>query len=161
MKLVICVLFVAFTCGCATSYQSTGFTGGYSDTELAPDIFRVVFRGNAYTAAERVQDFALLRASELTLQQGSAYFALIDESNTVTPFNINTPGQAQTIGSGFVTGNTVTYSSYTTYYPGQTYTLYKPKTGLLVKSFKEKPEGIFTFDAAFLQQSLKQKYRIK
>ncbi len=149
------------TFGCATSYQSTGFTGGYSDTQLAPDIFRVVFRGNGYTAAERVQDFALLRASELALQHGFVCFALIDESNTVTPFNINTPGQAQTTGSGFVTGNTVTYSGYTTYYPGQTYTLYKPKTGLLIKAFQSKPDGIFTFDAGFLQQSLKQKYRIK
>lgn len=161
MKLLVCVFLVAFTFGCATSYQSTGFTGGYSDTQLAPDIFRVVFRGNAYTAAEQVQDFALLRASELVLQQGFAYFALIDESNTATPFNINTPGQAQTTGSGITTGNTVTYSSNTTYHPGQTHTLYKPKTGLLLKAFKEKPESIFTLDATFLRQSLKQKYRIK
>jgi hypothetical protein len=31
----------------------------------------------------------------------------------------------------------------------------------MVRAFQTKPEGFFTFDAAFLQQSLKQKYRIK
>jgi hypothetical protein len=30
-----------------------------------------------------------------------------------TPFNINSPGQAQTTGSGFVAVNTATYSGYT------------------------------------------------
>jgi len=155
------VSLVALSSGCATSYHSSGYTGGYSDTQLAPDIFRVVFRGNAYSHAERVQDFALLRASELVLQHGFGYFAIIDESNSSTPVVFNTPGQSYTTGSGSVVGNTVQYSGQTTYYPGETYTLYKPRTGLLIKAFVAKPEGIFAFDAAFLQQSVKGKYRIK
>ncbi len=155
------VFLVVLSSGCATSYHSSGYTGGYSDTQLAPDVFRVVFRGNAYAHAERVQDFALLRASELVLQHGFGYFAVIDESNSSTPVVFNTPGHSYTTGSGSVVGNTVEYSGQTTYYPGETYTLYKSKTGLLIKAFVTKPEGIFTFDAAFLQQSVKGKYRIK
>jgi len=158
---LLCASLVLLSSGCATSYHSSGFTGGYTDTQLAPDVFRVVFRGNAYAHAERVQDFALLRASELVIQHGFGYFAIIDENNSSTPFTINTPGQSYTTGSGSVVGNSIEYSGQTTYYPGQTYTLYKSKTGLLIKAFVTKPEGIFAFDAAFLQQSVTQKYRIK
>jgi len=53
--------------GCATGYHQNGFTGGFSETRLAPDVFRITFRGNGYTSAERAQDFALLHASELVL----------------------------------------------------------------------------------------------
>jgi hypothetical protein len=63
--------------GCATGYHSTGFTGGYSDTQLGPDIFRVSFRGNAYTEPERVQDFALLHAAELALSHGYTHFGIL------------------------------------------------------------------------------------
>lgn len=163
--------------GCATSYQSNGLTGGYSDTQLAPDVFRVVFCGNGYTEAERAQDFALLRAAELTLQQGFTCFAVIDEQNSTKTSSFTTPGYANTTatGTGSSSGNIYlnpyggnysgTSSAYvnssTTYTPPQTHVFYKPRTGLLVKAFQTKPEGIFTFDASFLQQSLKKKYRIE
>jgi len=163
--------------GCATGYQSTGLTGGYSDTQLAPDVYRVVFRGNGYTAPERAQDFALLRASELTLQRGFTCFAIIDERHSTSPSSFTTPGHADTTayGSGYSSGNIYlnpyggsysgTSSAYvnahTTYTPPQTYIFYKPKTGIMVRAFQTKPGDFFTFDATFLQQSLKQKYRIK
>jgi len=62
---------------CATGYQSSGFTGGFKDTQLAPDVFRVSFSGNGFTSSDRVQDFALLRAAELTLANDARYFAVI------------------------------------------------------------------------------------
>jgi hypothetical protein len=161
LKMSISILLLLTAIGCATSYQPSGFGGGYSDTQLAPDVFRVVFRGNGHTDAERVQDFALLRASELTLQHGYVCFVLINEGSNVTPININTPGYAETTGSGSISGNRVTYSENTTYYPGQTYTFYKHETGLLIKAFTSKPENISTFDAEFLQQSIRQKYQTK
>ncbi len=163
--------------GCATSYHSNGFTGGYNETLLAPDVFRIVFRGNGYTAVERVQDFALLRASELTLQRGFTCFAIIDERHSTTISSFTTPGYADTTayGTGSSSGNiylnpyggsysgtsSLSITAHTTYTPPQTYVFYKPQTGIMVRAFPEKQEGFFTFDAAFLQQSLKQKYRIK
>ena len=47
---------------CATTYQSEGLTGGFSETQLDENIFRVTFYGNGYTGKERVTDFALLRS---------------------------------------------------------------------------------------------------
>lgn len=152
---------LSFAVGCATPYQSKSLRGGYSDTQLAPDVFRVYFRGNAYTAMERAQDFALLHAAELAQSHGFSYFAVVDENSSTSAHTFTTPGQSYTSGSGMATGGLVTYSERTTYYPSQTYIFHKPRTGLLIKCFTEKPEHIYTFDAAFLVQSLRQKYELK
>jgi len=159
--LAVACVTIFHLAGCATPYQSNGFTGGFSETQLAPDVFRVYFCGNGYTSGERVQDFALLRASELSLQHSFKYFAILEQNNSVKSYSYSTPGEAYTTGSVDIHGNTATFSGYTTYEPGKTYTFYKPKTGLLIQCFAEKPDGIYTFDASFLQQSLKQKYKIK
>lgn len=147
--------------GCATSYQSTGLTGGYSETQLAPDVFRIYFRGNGYTSGERAEDFAMLRAADVCLQHGFNCFALLDESSSSSTSAITTPGYAYTTGSAYAYGNSATYSGYTTYSPGQTILIHKPRAGLMIRAFQTKPDAIFTFDAAFLEKSLKQKYHIQ
>jgi hypothetical protein len=149
-----------FIIGCATSYQPNGFTGGYTDTQLAPDVFRVTFRGNGHTAPERVQDFAMLHAAELALQNGFAHIAILGENNSTTTHSFTTQGQAYTTGSAYVYGNYATYSGNTTYTPGQTFTFYKPSTALTFQCFKLKPEGVLSFDAAFLLNSIRQKYGV-
>jgi hypothetical protein len=147
--------------GCATPYQSKGYRGGFSETQLTPDVFRVSFRGNGYTSGERAEDFAMLRAAELSLTNGYNYFALIDETSSTTTQSYTTADESHTTGAVSTYGNNAVYSSSTTHTPGQTYTFYKPGTGLLVRGYKTKPNGIFTFDAEFLQQSLKKKYGIE
>ena len=161
---IFIIAAVIFINGCATSYHSTGFTGGYSETQLAPDVFRIHFAGNGYTSGERAQDFAMLRAADLTLQHGFKCFAIIDESSSTAVSSFTTPGSATTTGSAYVSGGYGnyygSYSDQTTYTPPQTYYVFKPRAGLLIRCFTDKPEAIYTFDAAFLQQSLKQKYHI-
>lgn len=103
----------------------------------------------------------MLRAAELALQQGFTHLAVVDERTFTTAHSFTTSGHATTTGSAYVYGNRATYSGYTTYTPGQTYTFYKPKTGIVVQFFKSKPDGAFAFDAAFLEQSIKQSYKIK
>ncbi len=147
--------------GCATPYQSRSFGGGYSDTQLSPDVFRVFFRGNAYTSMERSQDFALLHAAELAKAHGFAYFAVVDENSSTSSYTYVTPAHSETSGSATFTGNFATYSGSTTYHPAQTYTFYTPRTGLLIKCFSHKPKGIYSFDAGFLEQSIRQKYGLK
>ncbi len=44
MKLAIVFLLLALT-ACATTYQAEGFTGGFSETALAPDTYKILFRG--------------------------------------------------------------------------------------------------------------------
>jgi hypothetical protein len=146
---------------CATPYQSKTFGGGFSDTQLAPDVFRIYFRGNAFTSMERAQDFALLRAADLAQQEGFSYFAVIDEKSATSVQTLTMPGHSYTTGSAFAAGNFATYSGQTTYYPGQTFNFYKPKTGLLIRCFVRKPDGIYAFDAAFMERSIIQKYGLE
>lgn len=155
--------------GCATGYNQSNFLGGFTDTQLSPEVFRVTFTGNGYTKPERAADFALLRASELCLSNGFPYFALLDAQSGGKTATYMTPGTATTTGSGNFqgtrSGNQVrgsyNYGSTTTYDPGQTITWFKPETGLIVRGFKDKPDDMFTFDAAFLEQSIKTRYKIK
>lgn len=158
-------MFVLLISGCATPYQPDGFTGGYSDTQLAPDVFRVFFQGNGYTSSERIQDFAMLRAAELTIREGFKHFAIVNESSSDEISSFTTPGYSHTTGSGYVSGGYGnyygTYSGHTTYNPPQTYFISKPRCEFLIKCFPEKTDDIYTFDALFLQNSIKRKYKIE
>lgn len=82
IRMIAVLLAAALTTGCATPYQLHEphffHRGGYGDVKVAPDAFRIGFHGNLYTARERVEDFALLRAAELTLTNNSSYFAVAD-----------------------------------------------------------------------------------
>lgn len=147
--------------GCATSYQSNGFTGGYSETKLAPDVVRVVFRGNGYTGKERAQDLTLLRAAELSLAAGYPYFSVISENSETKTYSFTTAGTSYNTGTGSVVGNQVYYSGQTTHIPGQTVTFYKPETGILTKMLKDKPSDGLVFEASFLVKELKLKYKLK
>ncbi|WP_299692172.1 hypothetical protein [Hydrocarboniphaga sp.] len=68
-------------------------TYGYSETKLTSDRYRVVFTGNASTPADATRDFALLRAAELTLQNGNDWFQLASR-------NTDTKTQASTVDTG-------------------------------------------------------------
>jgi hypothetical protein len=79
------LLFFLFTLvaltGCATLYQKEGvFTNGFSDFRTAEDTFVVTFRANEHTPAEKVLEYALKRASELTLKNGFRYFTVLDQT---------------------------------------------------------------------------------
>lgn len=147
--------------GCATTYQPKGFSGGFSETMLAPDVARIRFNGNGYTSGERAQDFALLRAAEVMLGSDLPYFAVLDEKTDTKIGTYTSPGTSTTTGTVNTYGNYGTYMANSTYNPGQTYVFYKPETGLLVRGFKERPEDIFAFDAAFIVRTIKAKYKIE
>ena len=163
MKILKLITFIAplVFAGCATSYQANSITGGFSETKLAPDVVRVKFRGNGYTKQERAQDFAMLRAAELAVKDGYPYFVILNETNDSKTSSFSTGGYAQTTGSAYMSGNRAYYSGQTTYSPVQTYNIYKPESGILVRFLKVKPEGGLVFDASFLISTLKEKYKIK
>lgn len=148
--------------GCATGYRPGDFFGGYSDTQLAPDVFRVHFGGNGYTSQERAQDFAMLRAAELTLHHNFTCFSIARDHNYNNVSTWTTPGYANTsataTGNGFGGFNIEANTIYT---PPLTQVFYKPQSDILIKTFKIKPDATPTFDAFFLQQSLREKYSIK
>jgi len=139
--------------GCATTYQSKGFTGGFSETQLAENIFQVRFRGNAYTSMERATDFTLLRSAELALQHGYPYFVVIDDAQHVDTSTYTTQPKATTNVDVFAGTATTTYAG------GETYVYRKPSVANTIVCFKERPGNApVVFEAAFIQQSIRAKY---
>jgi hypothetical protein len=129
--------------GCATSYRA-GSKEGFSETRLSEDMFRVNFTGNGRTSAETVQDFGLLRAAELTQGSGFRYFAILREGRTAI--------RDATRGT--------TQIRYADSVPPVGHIMLKRYSKLTIQCFIEKPEGVHVFDAAFLCESIKAKYKI-
>ena len=69
MKKMLFVVGAILLSGCASSYKPNSIFGGFDETMLSPDTFRISVSGNAFTSGGRVYDFALLRAAELSIQQ--------------------------------------------------------------------------------------------
>ncbi len=123
--------------GCSTSYQSKGFSGGYSESQLGPNIYKIYFKGNGYTSKEKAEDFAMLRAAELTLQNHYRYFEVIDSNAEETLSLYHNTSNKQNV------------------------LISKPGSSLNIKFSSEKFEDkkLF-FDARFICDSLGRKYEI-
>lgn len=104
--------------GCGTKYQGMGFNGGVEAQQVTADTYRIVARGNAYTANTTIQDYALLKAAETTKSAGATHFVVISAADAARVSHGVTSGSVQTS----VIGNT----AYSTYTPGQPYTIVKP-----------------------------------
>jgi hypothetical protein len=65
-------------CETATPYQPLApgnqGAGGYAETKLNDDLWRVTFAGNSLTSRETVEHYLLYRAAELTVNQGYDWF---------------------------------------------------------------------------------------
>jgi hypothetical protein len=72
-------------CATPTPYQpatltSRGPVNGFSEAPLTQNRWRVTFSGNTVTSREQVEDALLLRAAELTLQQGFDSFTPVNRA---------------------------------------------------------------------------------
>jgi hypothetical protein len=84
-RLVVAAGAAALAAGCATPtpYQpigTQGARGGFSEVRVAPNRYRVTFTGNTLTSRQRVENYLLFRAAELTLEQGSDCFTIVDRA---------------------------------------------------------------------------------
>ena len=151
--------------GClATPYQSTGMTGGVSHTAYARDQYQIRSSGNGFTSSERVSDFALLHAAEVTLAAGFSHFVIVNSAaggsthTTVTQATTRTttvvPPTAQ-LGAYNVPLGVARSSSVTT--GGDVQTTFKPDATLLIRCFNGDRQG--ALDAEFLANSLRAKYK--
>lgn len=157
--------------GCATGYQPTSLSGGYSETQLSETAFQVSFSGNAYTPSERASDFALLRCADIALERGFPLFVLVDSSGSTSYSSYTTPATtttnltANTSGTLNYFGNTAYYSgrasgvATSTTTGGKTIVMARPHISHVVLLLKDKPaDGGFAFDARLISNSIRAKY---
>jgi len=70
-------------CATATTYAPAGFNGqrgGYAEQRVESDRYRVSFAGNSVTSREQVEMSLLLRAAELTTENGFDWFSTTNRS---------------------------------------------------------------------------------
>jgi hypothetical protein len=140
------LIFFASGCSIGRSYhpRESMWGLGYSETRLAPDSWRVMYRGYAIPEAQAA-DYALLRAADLMKSANYPYFAVLSEKSTA-------PTQAVGMlsmqgGSGFGGMASSTY----------------PETNILIKGFHARPkdELHLVYDTEFIGRELHSKYRVK
>lgn len=155
-------LTLALLSACATPYQHQGMSGGFSETQLDENVFRVNFRGNGYTSAERAIDFTLLRSAELAREHSYHYFIIVQHSGGYSYSTYTTPTQSHTTGTATSYGNTTTVQTQTTTTGGQTHVIAKPSTSNTIVCFAKKPDSYegMVYNADFIYRSLTQKYGI-
>jgi hypothetical protein len=65
-------------CATATPYQPLrGSAGGFAEQRIDADSYRVTFVGNDYTSRQKVENYLLFRAAELTVANGYDGFTLV------------------------------------------------------------------------------------
>ena len=143
-------------CSCATGYRPIDHGTGYSDSQVAPDEFRVSFQGNGNTSPQKADDFVLLRAAQVARQHGFPWFAVLDVTNTssVRPYTSQFRYYAAPLPSPYSPyGSGAQYSgSYVTSEQRGVYV--RPGSTLLIKGYAIKPAKPFTYDAKALEHSL-------
>jgi hypothetical protein len=105
----------------------SGNPGGVRAQQISGDTFRIISRGNGFTSAEKVQDFTLLKAAEVTKSVGATHFAVVSEADASREHLVQTGGTAQT---RFI-GNT----AYTQFTPGSSFRVKKPGEDVYIRVF--------------------------
>lgn len=147
---LVSVMFASIV-GCASPYQSYGFAGGFKETQLDTNVWRVFFEGNGYTKGDRAEDFAMLRSAELTLANGFTHFAFSISRTGTDISSYSTPARAYSSST----------SSSIRIYGGNTEIIAKPTATNIVVMFKGKPEvNAFVYDATFICNSIGKKYEV-
>jgi hypothetical protein len=77
--------------------RGTQVSGGYSEQRIEENRFRVMFAGNSLTSRQRVENYLLFRAAELTRQAGYTCFTMVDRA--VDP-HVRTTGSYRPFGPG-------------------------------------------------------------
>ena len=125
--LLACFGSVIAFAGCATKYQDMGFTGGVAAQQMTANTFRIVARGNGYTARTTVQDYMMLKAAETTKQNGGTHFIVISAADA---------SSIQThVSSGYAQTSLVGNRAYTTYSPPTATNIFKPGEDAYIRVF--------------------------
>lgn len=91
-------------CATATPYQPNvrgqAVSGGFTDSRITENRFKVTFSGNSLTARDTVERYLLYRAAELTLSEGYDGFVLADRETSRDSRTYYDPGPSR-FGYGY------------------------------------------------------------
>ena len=159
MHLKLILFFVITLAGCSSTYQPNGFSGGFLETALGGDFYKVTFNGNGYTSPEKVNDFAILRAAELALKNEYTHIIIMDSDNQITSTGVNSyvaqPYNSSGFARGFAAGSGAALPIKINKPTSTIYARFITATGEMI----EKNTNILS--ASFIATSIKSKYKIE
>ena len=129
MKKILLITFLFILSNCSTPYQKNSFmglTGGYKDSQLSHNSFRVVAKGNAFTSLDEVQNIVLMRAAELTVNNNYDVFQIIKSNTRINSSIVSNPGQT-------ITTYTPGQASSSATHGGSISTIKKPTADIIIK----------------------------
>ena len=143
-KIIFLILISFFICSCATAYKraSKSTSNGYFETRLQNNIYEISFNGNEFTNIKTAQDYSLLRAAEVCLENGFKTFVIVNSSNNT---EITTSANSR-------------YNYYTKQSRTSVYTSEYPKINLVIQCSEN---GDLVFDAQQIKDNLRKKYNLK
>lgn len=151
------MLFVLIS-GCATPYQSRDITGGFEEYFINEGVYKVSFRGNAYTAIEKAINFTLLRSAELTLEKGYNYFLILDEESYFKETKTKMPDRISVNSRVRETPDRIRLRVTVKHFPGQEISIHKPRSSNTIMMFQYPPSDDDYYDARFVTRTLKRQY---
>ena len=153
MILGLCILLA----GCAatpTPYQKCkesllGATGGYEDVKIQDSVYAISFTGNAYMTQGMVNNLALLRGADITLDNGYEYFVLLEEEDIT-----------REISGEDASGDVVRFRKM---YNQEKYAYNIPERYIIIKCYEEEPFDIPTtvYKAEEVRSNLREAFAIK
>jgi hypothetical protein len=140
-RLFLMIISLILLAACATQYQQAkkASANGYFDIKLQENVYQVLFNGNENTTARTANDFALLRASEVCLENGYQSFEIVSKSEDFTEKEVDTGIK--------IFGGTLSNIENT-----------KPKITLVVRCSKNMDLPMHALE---LKTSLRNKYKMK
>ena len=108
-----------------------GFDGGVSAQQMTSDTFRVVARGNGYTATNAIEDYVMLKAAETTTQRRASHFIVVSGDDASHADQIVTGGVAHTSFYG--------NSATTIYTPPVVSNIFKPGQDVYIRVVRLAP----------------------
>jgi hypothetical protein len=96
----LAVLVGLAACASPTPYRAATDDTGYRDQQIETNRYRVSFAGNSATPLNRVQDYALYRAAELTVANGYDYFKVASRSTDTQGGVVGGPSVGVGVGGG-------------------------------------------------------------
>jgi hypothetical protein len=156
--IIYLVLMLGLSSCITTDYKPVGGITviGFSETQLAPNKFRVSFHGLTYESKQRIRDLALLRSAEVSIENGFKYFSIVDERDLSYTVTTSLPMYSYTSGNIYGGG----FNANTSYYGGGSNTSETPIFTNTIVCYNNKPKDFDGYDAAFLVNSLKKAYDI-
>ena len=146
LRILLPLLCIWFTSCVGMYYHAReGVWGlGYSDTRIASDTWKVMYRGYSIPEAQAA-DFALLRGADLMKSAGYPYFIVMNEKSSAV---------AQGAGFGYLQGGTGSAFSGSVSYP---------ESNIMVKGLMSKPKDStqMVYETDFISSEIRRKYHIQ